>query len=479
MSIRKIFVILPYKESVNPNSAGAVSIYVKDTSNYSKYKKDIKIISSENFEKVKIFKNKNYIMNFCNRYKNTKIDIIEIHNRPEYLTYIKKYFPSAKINLFFHNDPLTLRGSESIDERKYILSNTNKIIFLSNWIQQMFFYRLKNVNLDKVISLPVGIIKEKNIKLSQKKKNILFVGKLNKAKGYHIFCNVASKFKKYDPSWNFIAIGNEARKEIFPSKNSVTEIGYLKNREVLDLYKKSEIAIGNSVWNEPLGRIAIESSSRKCLPIISNKGGLSESKNIAHVLKKNTPNELFKYLVKITKNNNLRKEKQNLFYKNNNFDLSLSLIEDLLSTYPKNLILNTTKAEILLNARMHKEALDQVNSSLKISPRNYPLTVTKVRILNEMERYFEAEELLRDQILKRNNDPYLWLLLSEVQRDGRNIVGYYQSKAEYHVLLGQYEDAINQLEFALQYTKNNFQVSESVMTKIIDIKKKINKSRGL
>ena len=79
---------------------------------------------------------------------------------------------------------------------------------------------------------------------------------------------------------------------------------------------------------------------------------------------------------------------------------------------------------------MHKEALDQVNSSLKISPRNYPLTVTKVRILNEMERYFEAEELLRDQILKRNNDPYLWLLLSEVQRDGRNIVGYYQSKAE-------------------------------------------------
>ena len=54
------------------------------------------------------------------------------------------------------------------------------------------------------------------------------------------------------PSWNFIAIGNEARKEIFPSKNSVTELGYLKNREVLDFYKKSEIAIGNSVWNEPL-----------------------------------------------------------------------------------------------------------------------------------------------------------------------------------------------------------------------------------
>ena len=321
MSKKKIFIILPYKENINPNSAGAVSIYVKDTSYYSKYKKDIKIISSDNFNKIKIFRNKNYILNFCNKFKNTRIDIIEIHNRPEYLFYIKKYFPTTKINLYFHNDPLTLRGSENIKEREYILSNTNKIIFLSNWIQQMFFFGLKNINIDNVISLPVGIEKEKNIKLNKKEKNILFVGKLNKAKGYHIFCKAASMFKKYDPNWNFIAIGNETRKVVFPSKDSVKEIGYLKNSEVLDFYKKSEIAIGNSVWNEPLGRIAIEASSRKCLPIITNKGGLTESKKIAYVLKKNTPYELFKFLVMITKNDKLRKEKQNLFYKNNNFDL--------------------------------------------------------------------------------------------------------------------------------------------------------------
>ena len=52
-----------------------------------------------------------------------------------------------------------------------------------------------------------------------------------------------------------IAIGNEARKEIFPDKNIIKEIGYKKNSEVLDYYSKSEIAIGNSVWDEPLGRI--------------------------------------------------------------------------------------------------------------------------------------------------------------------------------------------------------------------------------
>ena len=165
--------------------------------------------------------------------------------------------------------------------------------------------------------------------------------------------------------------------------------------------------------------------------------------------------------------------------KNNEFEDSIRVMNELISKFPKNLILNTSRAEIYLNAGFYTEANSYVDKFLSISPGNYPLTITKAKILNATGAYFAAEELLRGQILKRNGDPYLWLLLSVIQRDGKNIVGYYQSKAEYHVLLGQYEEAISQLEFALQLTKNNFQVSESVMTKIIDIKNKINKSRGL
>ena len=115
------------------------------------------------------------------------------------------------------------------------------------------------------------------------------------------------KFKKFDKNWNFIAIGDEPRKKIFPDKNIVNEIGYKTNKEVLKYYNNSEIAVGNSVWEEPLGRIAIEASSRKCLPIISNIAGLTESKKIAYVLKENSPTELFKSLKELTKNKVLRK----------------------------------------------------------------------------------------------------------------------------------------------------------------------------
>ena len=340
---KDIFIILPFKESLDPDSAGAVSLYVKDTTKFSKFKNRIQIISSDDFDKSDLFRNRNYIINFCKKYKNKDIKIIEIHNRPEYINYIKNFFPKTKIKIIFHNDPLSLRGSISLSEREMIINNCNHIIFISRWIQQRFFSGFKNANLSATQIIPHGIQKVKKINFDKKIKNILFVGKLNSAKGYHIFCEAALKFKKYDPTWNFIAIGNEARKNIFPDPSIVKEIGYKKNSDVLNYYSKSEIAIGNSVWDEPLGRIAIESSSRKCLAIISNKAGLAESKNIALVLKKNNSNEIIKLLKKITSNKKYRREKQNIFFKNNNFDLkiiskNLDDIRDILLIKHKNKI---------------------------------------------------------------------------------------------------------------------------------------------
>ena len=149
---KDIFIILPFKESLDPNYAGAVSLYVKDTTNHSIFKKRISIISSDNFNnKSQLFRNKNYIISFCEKYKTSNIKIIEIHNRPEYYTYIKKYFPNTKIKLIFHNDPLTLRGSISLKEREDIINGCQKVIFISRWIQQRFFSSFKNVNLSNTL----------------------------------------------------------------------------------------------------------------------------------------------------------------------------------------------------------------------------------------------------------------------------------------------------------------------------------------
>ncbi len=167
------------------------------------------------------------------------------------------------------------------------------------------------------------------------------------------------------------------------------------------------------------------------------------------------------------------------YKKNNDYQKSLDVINKIILKYPKNLVLNNTKIDILYEFNKNEEAFLLVNKFLEISPRNYPLSISKAKILLAMEKHFESEEIIRDQLLTKNNSPELWLLLSEIQRSSKNIVGYHQSRAEYFLLLGQNERALNQLEFALKLTQNNFQISERIMTKIIQIKKVISNSRGL
>ena len=370
---KNIFIILPYKESLDPNKAGAVSIYIKDFLKYSKYKNNIKIISSNNFSNAKLFRNKNYINEFCKKYKKFKISIIEIHNRPEYVKILKKNFPNTKIILTFHNDPLSLRGSTLPSQRENILKNCEKIIFISKWIKSRFFKRISSNIRNNYELIYHGVLKKNNINIRKKNKNILFVGKLNESKGYHIYYEVAKKFKKINPDWNFIAIGNESRKKIFPKPNIIQEIGYKKNNEVLKFYEKSDIAIGNSVWEEPLGRIAIEASSRKCCPIITNVGGLIESKDIGIVLKQNNADSIIKILKKLTNDKKYLRTLQNDFYKRNNFDIrkiskSIDLIREKilkndLNFNPKNLkILHITNFNERFDGRLHYNTSKRLNN---------------------------------------------------------------------------------------------------------------------
>ena len=371
--INNIFIILPFKESLDPNKSGAVSIYIKDSLKYSKYKNNIKIISSNNFSNSKLFRNRNYIIEFCKKYKKKKISIIEIHNRPEYVKILKKYFPNSSIVLTYHNDPLNLRGSIHSNEREYLLNNCEKIIFISNWIKKRFFINTTSNIRNNYELIYHGVLKKKFINLNKKKKNILFVGKLNESKGYHIYHDVAKRFKKIKPDWNFVAIGNEPRKKIFPEKNIIKEIGYKNNYDVLKYYEKSEIAIGNSLWNEPLGRIAIEASSRKCCPIITNVGGLIESKNIGIVLKKNNSDHIIRILKKLTSNKRYLRSLQNKFYKKNNFDIrEISKSIDLIraNILKKNLNLDIKNLKILhitnfnerFDGRLHYNTSKRINN---------------------------------------------------------------------------------------------------------------------
>ncbi len=162
-----------------------------------------------------------------------------------------------------------------------------------------------------------------------------------------------------------------------------------------------------------------------------------------------------------------------------NFQEAITLNNKLLEKFPKNLILNITKAEIFLSAQQYENAEKSIEEVLRISPRNFPASIVKAKILSAQNESIEAEEILRDLLIKKNKDPSIWMQLSEIQRAGKNIVGYHLSKGEYYLLIGDFQNALNQFQFAFGLSGHSFQTSETILTKIKYAKERIANKKGL
>jgi glycosyltransferase involved in cell wall biosynthesis len=326
----KISILLPYKENFSSDYAGAVSIFIKDTTIKSKFKKNIFIYGNTNYRN-KLLKNyinlpfkknflqsgsKNYVNSFLNEEKKNRSDIIEIHNRPAYISSLLN-LNYTKLVLYFHNDPLEMNGSRNINDRIFLLNNVDKIIFNSEWSKKRFISNLsKNYQLsNKLIVIKQSIDKGK-INLKSKKNIITFIGKLNSAKGYDLFgqavCKILDKYK----NWQSIVIGDEPREKIFFEHSRIKIMGFQKHPKVLNILKKTSIAVACSRWNEPFGRSSLEAASRGCAVIISNKGGLPETITDGITLKNLSVKDIYKNIEKLILNKKYRIQLQKNSLKN-------------------------------------------------------------------------------------------------------------------------------------------------------------------
>tara|TARA_A100001011_G_C14285025_1_gene833253 strand:- start:13 stop:2127 length:2115 start_codon:yes stop_codon:yes gene_type:complete len=322
----RISILLPYKENFSPEYAGAVSLFVKDTVKISHYKKNITIYGNTNFKKgfklnyknlflEKRFLNstsKIYIKSFLNEELKKKSDLIEIHNRPFYVKPILDMI-NSNIILYYHNDPISMNGSQSIQERLFLLEKCKFIIVISEWIKKRFLQGLNIDNnlLQKIFVIPHSTNKIKNQSIVKtKEKIIIFVGKLNSQKGYDIFGNVIIKILNRNKSWHSLVIGDEEREKLVFNHPRLNILGFVEHSKVIKLFEKSSIAVVPSRWEEPLGRTGLEASSRGCATIVSNRGGLPETITNGVILKKLNENELFKQIQLLIDNKNLRKNLQ-------------------------------------------------------------------------------------------------------------------------------------------------------------------------
>ena len=99
----KISILLPYKENFSPLYPGAVSLFINSMNKLSNYKNkitvygstDLKEKFSDNYVNIELKKSflksqtRDYVNKFVELHKNQNTDIIEIHNRPNYIEFLK------------------------------------------------------------------------------------------------------------------------------------------------------------------------------------------------------------------------------------------------------------------------------------------------------------------------------------------------------------------------------------------------------
>ena len=380
----KILTILPYKENYTKSKAQAAAIWVHDFLKFSRFKNQTLIIGntssknylSNNYLNINIdnlgSKFSSSTIRYCNRIiksiKNISYDLIEIHNRPLVFDYLKKSL-DKKFILYFHNDPLSMKGSSSKNERLNLLNHVDKIIFVSKWVQKRFFIGLDQKLLNKTEVVYPSINKIKNF--PKKNKWITFVGKLNSSKGYDIYKDAILKILNEFNDWTALSIGDESRDRPHIKHIRHKEVGFKTHKEVLKILSKTQIAVVPSRWEEPFGRTALESGSRGCATIISNRGGLPET--IPHSLKleKLDSLNLYKKIKYLITNYKFRKKIQINSYKDviHTVKENSNLIDDIRESIFYKINLNIKKNNLRI--------INIYNTGQKLSHRLYNISLGK------------------------------------------------------------------------------------------------------
>jgi hypothetical protein len=260
-----------------------------------------------------------------------------------------------------------MKGSISKNDRLNLLDNVDKIVFVSKWVQKRYFVDLdqKLINKTEVVYPSINKLKI----FPKKNKWITFVGKLNSSKGYDIYKEAILRILNEFKQWTALSIGDESRDRPYINHIRHKEIGFKNHKSVLNILSKTQIAVVPSRWEEPFGRTSLESGSRGCATIISNRGGLPET--IKHYLKldKLDQNHLYKKIKYLILNKHIRNKIQKQSFKDvlhvvkNNSKLIDSIRESLFFKINLNLknnnlrIMNIYNTGQKLNHRLYNISL--------------------------------------------------------------------------------------------------------------------------
>lgn len=142
------------------------------------------------------------------------------------------------------------------------------------------------------------------IKKTNERFTVLFVGRFDYQKGYDILCEVIKIFSNVDVDIQFILVGgyvSEAKENIFPASSSVKFMGWLPKNEVFSIYNKADLLVIPSRW-EGFAMVPIE-AFRESLPVLASDfpsfGEIIRDGDTGFIFKNGSVESLYKKIMEI------------------------------------------------------------------------------------------------------------------------------------------------------------------------------------
>lgn len=211
-----------------------------------------------------------WIANFCRAVYRTNY-LITVHGTDVFNASLDRRYITPTIDALQHADHITV-----------VSPQTRK------WMQKVFGQkyarRLRTIfgGVDTTAYPATGPITSVDRKYGLKgKKLVLFTGKLIPTKGVTYLVAAA---KKIDAEVLILGDGPERQNLIKQAKDNprVHLPGYVNSKQLPEFYRRADVLVVPSVWDEPLGLISLEAMSSGTPVVASNKGGIGVAVKNGH-----------------------------------------------------------------------------------------------------------------------------------------------------------------------------------------------------
>ncbi|MWV17069.1 M48 family metalloprotease [Pseudomonas sp. L-22-4S-12] len=137
-------------------------------------------------------------------------------------------------------------------------------------------------------------------------------------------------------------------------------------------------------------------------------------------------------------------------------------LEQLLAKSPNDITYNLAMVDLDITNNRLSDARQRVERLRGLYPNNYPLDQARIDLMLKQNQAKEAGQAINELLKARPHDPDVWYQVAEIRGLAGNIIGLHQARAEFFALVGDYDQALSQLDLAKRRASSNFPLASRI-----------------